>query len=172
MKSTVGANETWKPMIGFEGIYEVSDLGQIKRLPRKWIAGKNQHRSIGESIVRQNELRGYMKVSLTKDGKEYSKQAHRLVWQSFNGITELEIDHINNIKNDNRLCNLQPLSKRDNTIKRSLLRPKTSKYTGVSKIKNRWQSTICINGKQKILGYFIDEYEAHLAYQKELNSLQ
>jgi hypothetical protein len=84
-----------------------------------------------------------------------------------NGSSSLVVDHINNIKTDNRLSNLQLV-----TIRYNLSKDKTgtSKYTGVSwhsRDKN-WQASIRINGKKAYLGSFQDESEAALAYQNAL----
>lgn len=64
---------------------------------------------------------GYMCCSIRKHGQSGQKkyQVHRFVWECFNGIIPdgLEIDHINNIRDDNRLCNLQLLTPRENCKK-------------------------------------------------------
>jgi hypothetical protein len=65
------------------------------------------------------------------------------------------------------------LTNRQNTAKGYLRKKTSSKYTGVSWCKgnNKWRATIYIGNKIKHLGYFTDEYEAHLAYQRALNDL-
>jgi hypothetical protein len=84
------------------------------------------------------------------------------------GTNKIVVDHINNIKTDNRLVNLQLISQRENTSKDK--KNGTSQYTGVcwKKSKNKFEAQININNKYKYLGLFTDEYEAHLAYEKAL----
>lgn len=106
-------------------------------------------------------------VVLSKNGKTKNFSVHRLVWESFNGKTDLQIDHINAIKIDNALSNLQALSNRQNIIKYYLTKRKTSQYTGVSKLndgrKKLWVAAKYINGKQ-ISTYHYTELDAYNAY--------
>jgi len=84
-----------------------------------------------------------------------------------NGLN-LVVDHVNNIKTDNRLGNLQVVSQRYNSTKNK--KEGTSKYPGVywhSKEK-KWMAAIRINGKKVHLGTFSDEAMAGLAYQRVL----
>lgn len=64
---------------------------------------------------------GYMKFNVRKHGEKNSKnyRVHRLIWECFNGLIldDKVIDHINNIKDDNRLCNLQLLTPSENSKK-------------------------------------------------------
>jgi hypothetical protein len=80
---------------------------------------------------------------------------------------ENHIDHINFDKSDNRLSNLRVISARENTSR--VKRGTSSKYVGVYFMKSRskWDARIKVLGKVKHLGYFDDEYQAHLAYEKE-----
>lgn len=77
------------------------------------------------------------------------------------------VDHIDNNPLNNNVTNLRVITKRENSSKD---RKGISKYTGVTfnKKSNKWRSQIWINGKNKTLGSFDDELEAHRAYQKEL----
>ena len=110
--------ETWKDIKGFEGIYQASNLGQVKSLSR-FKKGKN-----GSSVtVKERILKpkinscGYFQVGLFKNsiGKFY--MVHRLVFETFNGtIPEgLQVNHINEIKSDNRLSNLNLMTPKENT---------------------------------------------------------
>jgi hypothetical protein len=100
-------------------------------------------------------------------------KVHTLVAMVFlnhkpDGTNKICVDHINNIKTDNRLVNLQLITNRENTSKDK--KDGTSKYVGVcwQKSKNKWMAQINIDDKKKYLGYFTDEHEAHLVYQKAL----
>lgn len=113
-------NEKWKPVVGFENLYEVSDQGNVKSLQRNVNGiryGKPYHFTIEErQMALQTDGKGYMRVNLFKDGKQYPKKVHRLVAEAFLGeITDKEIDHINTIKTDNRLTNLRIVTGKENS---------------------------------------------------------
>ncbi len=81
------------------------------------------------------------------------------------------IDHVNDIKTDNRAENLQLVTSRFNTCKTQ--DRYTSNHKGVcwDKKANKWVTQIHINGKQKKLGYFACELKASLAYQNKLKEI-
>ena len=104
------------------------------------------------------------------DGK--MKGWHRVVWEHFNGPIPvgMQVDHINNKRDDNRLDNLQLLSKKSNSKKRLKHKNNSSGYNGVTwdKKSNKWRARINNNGKSKHIGYFDDihvAYEAYLEYK-------
>ena len=108
--------EIWKDIPEFEG-YQISNLGRVKSLSR-FKKGKNGSLvPVKERILkpRINQY-GYYQVALFKNsiGKWY--QMHRLVWEAFNGkIPEgLQVNHINEIKSDNRLSNLNLMTPKEN----------------------------------------------------------
>lgn len=105
-------------------------------------------------------------VAITLLGQQM--QAHRLAWLFANGEDpgELEIDHINSNRSDNRISNLRLATSLDNSRNTRKLEGTTSKYKGVSwyKRKRKWVAQIRINGASKHLGYFRDEEQAHYAY--------
>jgi hypothetical protein len=165
--------EIWKDIPGYEGIYQVSDIGNVKSLERKVLYG-DKPKTIKEKILK-TELSpcGYLRVTLCNNNSRKHIKVHVLVAMTFlnhkpDGTHKICIDHINNNKLDNRLVNLQLITNRENTSKDK--KGGTSKYVGVrSSAINKWRAEIYINGKTKNLGTFTDEYEAHLAYQKALN---
>ena len=81
------------------------------------------------------------------------------------------MDHINRVRTDNRLDNLQIITTRENTSKDR--KGCTSKYTGVSwdKYNKKWVSRIAMKGIPNHLGYFKDELKAAEAYQNKLKEL-
>lgn len=165
--------EIWKAIPSYEGVYEVSNLGRVKSLPKEWLSGRNTYKKHNGIMLNPcvNKM-GYYVVNLTKDKKSNIKTIHQLVAMAFfnhipNGY-KLVVDHKNNNKLDNRLENLQVITQRENASKDK--KNKTSKYTGVSWCKkiNKWRAGIRFKGKSMCLGYFVNEHEAYLAYQSKL----
>ena len=158
-------SEIWKDIPDYEGMYQVSNLGNVKSL--KW----NKERILKATI----SSRGYKMVHITNNFKSKGFSVHQLVAMAFINHTpcghKLVIDHINENKIDNRLENLQIITNRYNISKS--YKNKSSKYTGVcfDKNRNKWISTIKINGKQKNLGRFKTEEEAHKIYQLKLKTI-
>lgn len=147
--------ENWKDIEGYEGLYQVSDLGRVKSL---------RYNKIMSLSIRN----GYNQVGLRKDNLIKCKQVHRLVWETFNHKTKLHIDHkIEGNKLDNRLSNLQALTARQNISKCKMYKNKSSNYTGVSwsKLHKKWASKIQIKKQTIHLGFFSNELEAFSAYQ-------
>lgn len=104
-------NEIWKDIPGFEGLYQVSDLGRVKSLPKSIWNGKGFFIS-KEKILKPNTLaKGYFQVELKKDFKRCCFQVHRLVAMAFinnpDSNTYDQINHINGNKQDNRVENLE-----------------------------------------------------------------
>ena len=166
--------EIWKDIPGYEGMYQVSDMGNVKSLGREVLRNDEYPIKIKEKILKPGlSSSGYLIVILCKNNLKKSITTHMLVAMAFlnhksDGTNKICVDHINNIKTDNRVINLQIITNRENLSKDK--KNGTSKYTGVSwsKSRNKWIAEITINGKGKHLGYFIDEYVAHLVYEKAL----
>lgn len=166
--------EIWKDIEGFEGRYQVSNLGRIKSLAWEGTMPNGCKRVYGDKILKPRiDKFGYTKVCLRKDNKDFEIKIHRLVYEAFNGKTSLQIDHINNIKNDNVLSNLQALTQRDNLKKYHLSTNKSSKFIGVSYREkyNYWDANIWKNKKPHYLGRFKTEIEAANAYQEALANI-
>ena len=174
--------EIWKDIPGYESRYQVSNLGNVRSVDRVVI--NNNFRGLGYSKCRNLKGKsvspflgrtGYLIVQLHKDGFRKKHCIHQLVAMAFLSHKpkgyEIIVDHIDNIKANNNLSNLQVISQRENVI-RSL---KESK--GYHAIKNRrgevsgYQSSIWINGKHENIGYYKTEIDANKAYLKKLNEL-
>lgn len=157
--------ENWKDIKGYEGHYQISDLGRIKSI--KFNKERILHIQKGTN--------GYLKSELCKNGKTKTRTVHSLVAQEFlNHESDIYnvVDHINNVKTDNKLSNLQIISQRENSTKDK--NNKYSDYVGVTfhKKDKRWQSSIVIDGNQIYLGYFKSEERASIAYQFALTQLE
>lgn len=101
--------EVWKDVVGFEGLYKISNNGKIISL--------RYHNRFGINFeLTQFNNKGYYRVVLTKNKKSHTYKVHRLVAQAFipNPNKLPEVNHINGIKNDNRVNNLEWCSHQNN----------------------------------------------------------
>lgn len=165
--------EIYKDIADYEGLYQVSDLGNVKSLSRVIVRGNGRKQTFKERILKMPlSSHGYRNVNLSKNGVIRLKTVHTLVAVAFlnhepNGY-EIVVDHIDNNPLNNRLDNLQLITQRENVSKNK--EGGTSKYVGVSwsKSRNKWVAMIQIGNKNKNIGGFTNELEASEAYQKEL----
>ena len=109
--------EIWKDVIGYEGLYQVSNLGRIKSLKRA-IKQKNYTRIIKQKILKPLKIHGYSHVHLSVLGKAKVIKIHKLVTSAFLGKigTGLEINHIDGHKDNNEISNLEYCTKSENAI--------------------------------------------------------
>lgn len=116
-------NEEWKDIKDFEGLYQVSNYGRVKRLQKVLKSYILYHDTnvlkpkICKLFLKHNLYYG---VVLTKNGKKYNKQVHRLVAEAFisNPENKYSVNHINPVVNnfcDNRVFNLQWATSSENT---------------------------------------------------------
>jgi hypothetical protein len=115
-------------------------------------------RSLKGDMVGFPDVAGYWRVRI--EGKTY--QLHRIIWIMHNGDIEkgLVVDHKNGIKDDNRIDNLRPLTRQENSFNNS-----KAKGYHWSKKDRRWIARICTAGKIKHLGTFKLKEDAAEAYQ-------
>ena len=102
-------NEIWKDVVGYEGLYQVSNLGNVKSLPR-CIEWKGSIRHQPERLLKPaNNGKGYLRVCLCKNGKEKHCRVHRLVASAFiyNPNNLPEVNHIDENKTNNCVDNLE-----------------------------------------------------------------
>lgn len=101
--------EIWKDVVGYEGLYQVSNYGRVKSL--------NYNRTGQERIMSPRHTKnGYLELLLYKDGKRKQHQTHRLVAKAFipNPDNKPYLDHINTIRTDNRTDNLRWVTHKEN----------------------------------------------------------
>jgi hypothetical protein len=110
--------ETWKDIAGYEGKYEVSSYGRIKSLPRYRKTSNGMGYVTKEKIlVLHLQPNGYCQVGLSKEGKQERLLVHRIVCCAFFGVPSTGkswANHKNGIKDDNRVCNLEWCSPKEN----------------------------------------------------------
>lgn len=163
--------EIFKDIPNYEGIYQVSNLGNVKSLPREIWNGKVFYIS-KEMILKQGfDKYGYPVVSINSK----PKKVHQLLAMAFLNHKpcglKLVVDHIDNNPLNNNLNNLQIVTTRENLSKDK--KNGTSKYVGVSWSRGmkKWLSCIFLNGSIKVLGYFEDELEASKTYDNFLRTI-
>lgn len=134
-----------------------------------WAKRTSKSVCIGE-IAGNTSFYGYIEIRLL--GKLY--KAHRLAWLYVYGkLPSGDIDHINRIRNDNRIENIRDIPHSLNIINQKLKTNNTSGIRGVSwdKSRNKWEVKLYINGKSKSLGRFdslIDAKNKHTSVFNEL----
>lgn len=170
-------NGGWKDVPNYEGLYSINTKGDIKSLSRIVLI-KGCFPIISKERILKAAITsgGYLNVRLYKNGKAETFPIHQLVAFTFLNHSKcgnkLVINHINHIKTDNRVENLEIVTQRENSNKKHL--NSSSKYVGVTwcKTKNKWISRITIGAKTLHLGCFMTEIEAHNAYKNKLKQIQ
>lgn len=104
--------EVWKDVKGYEGNYQVSNHGRIRSLDRISFSG----RKLKGRNLKQKVNKGYHRIGLYKDGKQKWKTVSRLVGKAFvpNPYNKPEINHIDEVKSNNRADNLEWVTAKEN----------------------------------------------------------
>ena len=113
--------EIWKDIKGYEGLYQVSNLGRVRSLDRYV-----RHKKIGSIRLLKGKIMsptvssstGYLVTTLYNKGKGKQVTIHRLVAEAFipNPIEKTEINHINGIRDDDRVENLEWVNRSENQL--------------------------------------------------------
>ena len=107
----------WKDIKGYEGIYQISNTGLVRRL--EWKQKRENMTVTYKERIRRVYINamGYPCVTLSKDGKSKPYTIHRMLAEAFipNPDNKPCVDHINTITTDNRLENLRWVKHKENT---------------------------------------------------------
>ena len=165
--------EIWKDIKNYEGLYIVSNLGNIKSFVRY---------KDGKILKPQKNKKGYLQILLYKNGKPSTKKVHRLVAETFldNFYDKPQVNHIDGNKENNNVANLEMVTNSENQIhayKNNLEKPKFKRkikqydkmgnyiqtYEYAINAKNKTgidESSIikCCRGKRKTAGNYIWKY--------------
>lgn len=107
--------EIWKNIEGYEGLYQVSNLGRIKSLERIVPNSIKSYRIVKEKILKPHkDIDGYLQIRLSQKCIYRTCKMHRLVYSAFLGTIQHQINHKNGIKTDNRLSNLEDITQLEN----------------------------------------------------------
>ena len=108
--------EIWKDVFGFEGLYQVSNLGKVRSLDRYANSGIGIRFYKGRLLKPGKDSYGYLKVNLSKDGKKTTFWVHRLVYEAFNGKIQegMQVNHIDEDKTNNSIDNLNLMTPKEN----------------------------------------------------------
>jgi len=168
--------EDWKNVAGYESSYEISSLGNLRSLNKR-VKSRFGFRIIkGKALKISVDNKGYSYILLCDKQKYKMFRIHQLVAVAFLGHTingfKAVINHKDFDRSNNRKDNLEITSQRKNANQKHL--PSTSEYTGVywKSRDKRWISVIVLNGKQIHLGSYLNEIDAHEAYQERLKQIE
>lgn len=150
--------EIWVPVKGYNGRYEVSNLGRVKNSKR------------GNVLNPTAKSNKYRKVTFYDSGKPNYVCVHRVVVESFlRDIKRDEVvNHIDGDKLNNNLCNLEIVTCRENNTHGIMKSGRGLTGAVFDKRSKKWRPTIRINGKMIQLGSFDTPEDAHNAYMAAL----
>tara|TARA_R110000822_G_scaffold41920_4_gene114481 strand:+ start:512 stop:1039 length:528 start_codon:yes stop_codon:yes gene_type:complete len=164
--------EEFRPVVDYEDIYEISNLGNMRSIDRMSSGGRfGPYFISGKPISTPIDNNGYRHMTLARGKHKRKVNTHRLVARAFLGEPNgLVVDHLNGDRSDNRAENLEYVTMRVNVLrgKKGEIRPdKKCVSRGVTVNPwNRYIASIRIKGKGHYLGSFDTELEASVAYDK------
>jgi hypothetical protein len=167
-------NEIWKDVIGYEGYYQISNLGKVKKLRREVLNKKGTLIRIDPERLNKthlNKLRGnYYVTDLRVRGQRKTFQIHRLIAIAFipNPENKRYVNHIDHNPMNNSLDNLEWVNQMENTCHAQKRLNRSSKYIGVGwdKYAGKWKCQIYFNKKSIHIGSFTSEEDAYEARKK------
>jgi|WetSurMetagenome_2_1015567.scaffolds.fasta_scaffold572974_2 hypothetical protein len=152
--------EIYKDIPGFEGFYQIGNLGNVKSLPRR-VINRPIH---GRILKTQVTKKGYITVTLNKNSKKTSRLVHNIVAVAFveNPENLKEVNHVDGIKSNNKSGNLE-WSTRSENILHAFRLGLIKRAFGKANKKSKPVLQYSLNG------IFIKEYESANIAARELN---
>ena len=162
--------EIWKPVKGFEGYYEVSDLGRVRSIDRVVVdTVRNCERLLkGKILIQRDNGNGYKGVQFCKEHKLCNKYVHRLVAEAFipNKDNLPQVNHKDEDKSNNRVDNLEWCSQLYNNLYGSRM----ERQVNTRKLKNEHPELFKTEDKVKVERKKLTE-EDKKEYQREYHKL-
>lgn len=129
--------EIWKDVKGYEGFYQISNLGNVRRL-KVWDVNKKGYRErVRKLSPTSNGKGGYLIVGLMKGGRRKNHYVHRMVAEAFieNPNNYPQVNHIDYDRKNNNAKNLEWCTSRQNTIHsiEHMRKPRPAAPLGVAK---------------------------------------
>ena len=162
--------EIWKDIPNYEGYYQVSNLGRVRKFNNERLRSLFYKRELFKIHKQRVNSHGYYIITLRKENEIKTFSVHKLVAMAFlNHIPcgmKLVVNHKNFDKLDNRVENLEIVSNRENANRKHI--KSSSEYTGVivnKKRINSFISKIKIKSQSIHLGYYEDEKKASEMYE-------
>ena len=160
----------WKPVVGYEGIYQVSDCGMVRSIDRRIINSLGHHRFYEGKMIKQRIRNGYPVVDLWNQ-RPKTHSVHRLVAQAFvpNPDNLPEVNHIDGNKSNRHYANLEWISRSGNAAhayKTGIMKPSQMpmESNGNAKLTLAQVDEIRALSKQGMSSYKIAErYGVHAA---------
>ena len=147
--------EEWRDIEGYEGLYQVSNEGRVKSLPRTWSCGCGTTRTKLETILKPVDNGKHLQVKFYKEGEHRYYQIHRLVAKAFipNPNNYDVVHHIDHNPRNNRVENLMWIKNEDHNTLHNIDRANAI----VNKLSNTvYQYTL--NGE--LVNQWVNAYEA------------
>lgn len=156
--------EEWRDIKGYEGLYQVSNLGRVRSLDRYIINKSNKRQYYNGKILNGNIRQGYLKLTLSKNNSQKTIPIHILVAKTFipNPESKPEVNHIDGNKANNCVNNLEWVTRSENELhayKNGLAKPSLKQKEAVAKYARE-------NYSKKVL-----QYDLNGNFIKEWNSM-
>ena len=160
----------WRPIVGYEGRYEVSNDGQIRSLDRYVESGYGSTRFVqGRTLPIRPNNRGYLTITLFKNGKGFNTPVHRLVAEAFvpNDSNKPQVNHIDGDQTNNHCSNLEWVTDNENKAHSSIA------VGGTQRPKRKVLVTEISTGIEQLFeGLRVAERTLHLDHKSALNVIK